>query len=66
LWRAVVDQRVSPVQIAQRPLESMPSPLEYEPFMLAAPAGCHSEPKLKRHIEAGDAPAETDSRKVVE
>jgi hypothetical protein len=56
-----MDQRIGPVQIAERALESMPSPLEDEPVVRALSARRHCEAKLKRHVEARDTSAQTDS-----
>ncbi len=66
LWPSAVNERISTVEIAQRPLQPMRPGLEHEPLVPLMPAHLNRQPQLEGHVEAGRAAAKLDAREIMD
>ena len=66
LGPSAVDERISAIEIAQRPLQAIGPGLHHEPFVLLMPAHPHRESQFERHVEARRAAAKLYSREIMD
>jgi len=63
---SAVDERISAIEIAERPLKAIGPGLEDEPLVLLMPTHLDRQSQLERHVEARRAPAELHPREIVD